>query len=163
MSMWEKYTSFQSLKFESLEKILPFELRVLFQSSNYLARVIIWKVVSSYIHRKVEMDPSRSRSLEQLSDSNELVRKVTRKKKKKKSWSSLENNGITLPSEKDFPLVNFFFFLLLEKKKGENRMIPFKIFLQSLFLEKNKRRFETKKKKKITKSNNSFENFSRER
>lgn len=148
MSMWEKYTSFQSLKFKSFEKILPFESRV-FQSSNYLARVIIWKVVSSYIHRKVEMDPSRSRSLEQLSDSNELVRKVTRKKKKKKSWSSLENNGITLPSEKDFPLVNFFFFLLLEKKKGENRIIPnFKIFLQSLLLEKNKRRFETKKKKK---------------
>lgn len=151
MSTWEKYTSFQSLKFKSFEKILPFESRV-FQSSNYLARVIIWKVVSSYIHRKVEMDPSRSRSLEQLSDSNELVRKVTRKKKKKKSWSSLENNGITLPSEKDFPLVNFFFFfLLLEKKKGENRMIPFKIFLQSLLLEKNKRRFETKKKKKNNK------------
>lgn len=30
------------------------------------------------------MDSSRSRFIQQLSDSNELVRKVTRKKKKKK-------------------------------------------------------------------------------
>lgn len=151
MSTWEKYTSFQSLKFESFEKILPFELRVLFQSSNYLARVIIWKVVSSYIHRKVEMDPSRSRSLEQLSDSNELVRKVTRKKKKKKSWSSLENNGITLPSEerKIFPslISSSSFFSKRKKEKIEWFLLKFSsnLFFSRKIREDSKRKKEKNK------------------
>lgn len=151
MSTWEKYTSFQSLKFESFEKILPFELRVLFQSSNYLARVIIWKVVSSYIHRKVEMDPSRSRSLEQLSDSNELVRKVTRKKEKKKSWSSLENNGITLPSEerKIFPslISSSSFFSKRKKEKIEWFLLKFSsnLFFSRKIREDSKRKKEKNK------------------
>lgn len=150
MSTWEKYTSFQSLKFKSFEKILPFESRV-FQSSNYLARVIIWKVVSSYIHRKVEMDPSRSRSLEQLSDSNELVRKVTRKKKKKKSWSSLENNGITLPSEerKIFPslISSSSFFSKRKKEKIEWFLLKFSsnLFFSRKIREDSKRKKEKNK------------------